>query len=119
MLQGGLGSNRRAQAMRKELSLPEVLLWVALKPRPGGFKFRKQHPSGPYFADFYCHAARMIVEVDGSAHECGDRPRRDLARDRWFAARGRDVMRIPAREVLSDCDAAVRGIVAGGAEPQA
>lgn len=112
MLQGDLGSTRRAKDMRKELSLPEVLLWIALKERPGGRKFRKQHPSGPYVADFYCHEARLIIEVDGSAHDFGNRPQRDAARDHWFAARGLDVLRVPAREVLDDCDAVVRGILA-------
>ncbi|MFN4096918.1 MAG: endonuclease domain-containing protein [Sphingomonas sp.] len=115
MLQGTPESNSRAKAGRKELSLPEVLLWMALKDRPGGFKFRKQHPSGPYQADFYCHEARMIVEIDGSAHDFGDRPQRDHVRDNWFTARNLDVMRIPAREILRDCDAAVRGIVARAA----
>ncbi|SFK22462.1 Very-short-patch-repair endonuclease [Sphingomonas sp. NFR04] len=112
MLQGAPDSHRRAKHARKELSLPEVLLWVALKDRPAGLKFRKQHPSGPYVADFYCHAARMIVEVDGAAHGFGDRPLCDAARDRWFTMRGLDVLRVPARDVLDDCDAVVRGIVA-------
>ncbi|MGK6354452.1 endonuclease domain-containing protein [Sphingomonas sp. DT-207] len=111
MLQGTPENNRRAKEARKELSLPEVLLWGALKTRPQGLKFRKQHPSGPYFADFYCHQARMIVEVDGDGHNFGDRPRRDAIRDNWFQARGLDVLRVPAREVLRDLDGVVRGIV--------
>ncbi|AJP73184.1 endonuclease domain-containing protein [Sphingomonas hengshuiensis] len=115
MLQGVAGSTQRARTMRRELSLPEVLLWRALKPRPGGFKFRKQHPAGPFFADFYCHECRLIIEVDGEAHGFGDRPERDLARDRWFADRSLDVLRVPAREILRDCDAVVRGIVARAA----
>ena len=61
----------------------------------------------------------MIVEVDGHAHDHGDRPRRDAARDRWFAVRGLDVMRIPAREVLRDCDAVVRGIIVRAAQRRA
>jgi very-short-patch-repair endonuclease len=97
--------------MRKALSLPEVLLWQALKARPGGFKFRKQHGAGPYVADFYCHEARLIIEVDGENHDFGDRPERDRSRDAWFAERGLDVLHIPAREVLSDCGAVVSGIV--------
>ncbi|QDX26847.1 DUF559 domain-containing protein [Sphingomonas suaedae] len=119
MLQGAVETNRRARILRKTMSLPEVLLWVALKKRPDGLKFRKQHPSGPYVADFYCHEARMIVEVDGAAHDCGDRPERDERRDAWFAERGLDVMRIPARELLNDCDAVVRGVVARAAERRA
>nr|WP_235518747.1 DUF559 domain-containing protein [Sphingomonas sp. Leaf208] len=39
------------------MSPPELALWIALRERPGGFKFRRQHPAGPYVADFYGHAA--------------------------------------------------------------
>jgi very-short-patch-repair endonuclease len=98
------------------MTLPEVLLWKALRTRPAGLKFRRQHPSGPYAADFYCHERRLIIEVDGEAHNRGDQPARDAARDRWFLDRGIDVVRIPATEILTNIDGAVRGIVAP-AEP--
>jgi very-short-patch-repair endonuclease len=94
------------------MSLPEVLLWRELRQRPSGLKFRKQHPAGPYAADLFCHAARLVIEIDGEAHDRGDRPQRDATRDRWFGERRFDVMRIPAREVLRDIDGVVRGIVA-------
>lgn len=116
MLQGSGETAERAKALRKTMSQPEILLWMALRDRPSGFKFRKQHPSGPYTADFYCHAARLIIEVDGSAHDYGDRPARDAIRDRWFAARNLAVLRIPAIEVARDIDAVVRGIAALAAQ---
>ena len=116
MLQGSAETAQLAKRLRGEMSLPEVALWTALQARPGGLKFRKQHPSGPYVADFYCHAARLVVEVDGAAHGYGDRPTRDAARDQWFERRGLDVMRIPASAVLRDCDAVGRGIVARAAQ---
>ncbi len=47
------------------MSLPEVLLWQVLRTRPSDLKFRRQHPSGAYVADFYCHEARLVIEVDG------------------------------------------------------
>jgi very-short-patch-repair endonuclease len=119
VLQGTPDSRRQAKALRKTLSLPEVLLWQALKARPGGFKFRKQHSAGPYVADFYCHEARPIIEVDGDNHDFGDRPERDRLRDAWFAGHGLVVLHIPAREVLSDCDAAVTGIVDRAAQRRA
>jgi very-short-patch-repair endonuclease len=115
VLQGTVEIKALAKQLRGEMSLPEIALWTVLRRRPAGLKFRNQHPSGPYVADFYCHAARLIIEIDGAAHDAGDRPQRDLARDRWFIARGLDVLRIPAREVLKDCDAVVRGIVARAA----
>ena len=112
MLSGPESSIRRARKLRREMSLPEVFLWQELRQRPAGLKFRKQHPSGTYSADFFCHAARLIVEVDGEAHDRGDRPDRDAVRDRWFEERRFDVLRIPAAEVLRDLEAVVRAIVA-------
>jgi very-short-patch-repair endonuclease len=99
------------------MSLPEVLLWQELRNRPAGLKFRKQHPAGPYTADFFCHEARLVVEVDGEAHERGNRPQRDAARDEWFAVRKLAVMRVPAAEVLTNLDGVLAGIVATAESP--
>ena len=112
MLQGNEVTAKRARQLRQNMSLPEVVLWQALRTRPAGLKFRRQHPSGPYVADFYCHEARLIVEIDSYAHETGDRPARDATRDAWFAARGLKVLRIPAHLVLHDLESVVRGIAA-------
>ena len=101
----------RAKKLRREMSLPEVLLWKVLKERPGDLKFRKQHPFGRYVADFYCDAAKLVVEVDGIAHDMGDQSAFDAERDAWLQSQGLRVFRIPAREVLSDIDAAMAAIL--------
>jgi len=101
----------RARSLRRQMSSPEILLWRALQRRPSGLKFRRQHPSGYYVADFYCHKARLIIEIDGSAHDFGDRPARDTARDAWFASREIAVLRIAASAVMRDTDAVVDYIV--------
>ena len=111
MLQGTVLTSQRARVLRSDMSLPEVLLLQALRARPGGWKFRRQHPSGPYVADFYCHEARLAVEVDGEAHNRGDRPKRDADRDTWFAQRGIRVARLTARDVLADLESVVTAIV--------
>jgi very-short-patch-repair endonuclease len=103
---------RRARNLRAGMSLPEVLLWQALRKRPSGLKFRRQHPSGPYILDFFCSDARLAIEIDGEAHDRGRRPARDIARDNWLQGASIETMRIPARELLRDLDAAVRGVVA-------
>ena len=72
---------RNARRLRSEMSLPEVLLWRELRKRPGGFKFRRQYPEGRYVLDFACLEARLGIEVDGEAHDRGDRPRRDEVRN--------------------------------------
>ena len=102
MLQGDGTTIKRARALRRKLTLPEVLLWQQLQRRPGGFKFRKQHPAKPWILDFYCHEARLIVEVDGISHDMGDRPQRDEVRDNHFRRLGFRIVRIPAADVLRD-----------------
>lgn len=111
MLQGGKEGTERARRLRREMSLPEVLLWQQLKTRPNGLKFRKQHPSGPFVADFYCHEKRLVIEVDGIAHDMGDNPECDEKRNAWFAERNLEVLRIPAKEVLNNATAAAQSIV--------
>jgi very-short-patch-repair endonuclease len=109
------GSNRavqRARAQRREMSLPEGLLWRELRKRPAGLKFRHEHATGAFSLDFYCSDARLAIEVDGEAHGFGERPVRDARRDTWLAGCGIATLRVPAAEVLRDLDAVLRGIVA-------
>jgi len=98
--------------LRREMTLPEVILWQALRRRPGGLKFRRQHPSGPYVLDFFCSDARLAIEVDGEAHSRGDRPQRDNARDAQLKAVGIETLRIAAVDILDDADAVLRWILA-------
>ena len=106
-----------ARRARQDLSLPEVLLWQRLKGAPDGIRFRKQHPVGPYLADFYCAAARLIIEIDGVAHNAGNRPQRDATRTAWLENAGYSVVRIPAAAVLRDADEMARAILALAARP--
>ena len=105
------GTVAKARNLRREMTLPEIILWRQLRKRPGGLKFRRQHPSGAYVLDFFCSDARLAVEIDGFAHDTGDHPRRDVARDAWFARAGIATLRISAKDVLGDVEAAVRHIV--------
>jgi very-short-patch-repair endonuclease len=100
---------KAARRLRKEMSLPEVLLWRLL--RKASPPVRRQHPIGGYVVDFYCPAAKLVIEVDGFAHETGDRPCRDAVREAWLRAQGLNVLRIPARDVLRDAVACADGIL--------
>ena len=93
---------KAARRLRKNLSLPEVLLWRRLQRAE--VRIRKQHPIGPYVLDFYCPAAKLAIEVDGFAHDTGDRPERDEVRTEWLESQGLKVLRIPAKDVLADPD---------------
>ncbi|WP_294047181.1 DUF559 domain-containing protein [Sphingomonas sp.] len=119
---GGSPSLRRpevyeARKARRAMSLPEVLLWQRLKGSPQGIAFRKQHPIGRYRADFYCAAAKLVIEVDGAAHDMGDRPQRDVERTIGLERQGYRILRVPAADVLRDADEAAQSIVAFAARP--
>src|SRR3546814_10485839 len=93
------------------MTLPEVLLWQRLQGRSQGFKFRKHHPVGIFVLDFYCAAKRTAIEIDGTVHDMGNRPDRDLARDRWLSRENIRVLRISASEVLRDADAVAESVI--------
>ncbi|MCH8509111.1 MAG: DUF559 domain-containing protein, partial [Phycisphaerales bacterium] len=91
-----------ARSLRRDLTPPERLLWPKIKRNQvKGLRFRKQHPMGPFIADFYCHEVRLVVEIDGPTH-AGERRLHDARRDEWMRARGVRVLRIPAAEVFNN-----------------
>ena len=91
---------------------PEARLWVALRRKAQeGFRFRRQHPVGPYVLDFYCDAVHLAVEVDGEVHGFGDNPARDARRDAWLAEQGVRTLRIAAIDVRDNLDGVITMIV--------
>jgi very-short-patch-repair endonuclease len=68
-LGAGKGAFKKARELRAEMTRAESILWNALRNNKiKGYKFRRQHPIGRYIADFYCHKAKLIIEVDGGVH---------------------------------------------------
>ena len=60
---------RTAAMLRKNMTLPEILLWKKLKDKKiFNTKFRKQHPISMFIVDFYCHEHKLVIEVDGEIH---------------------------------------------------
>lgn len=105
-----------ASRMRHEPTRSEAALWSALSGRRVcGVQFRRQYVlGGRWIADFAAPAARLVIEVDGSAHR--GRERQDARRDRALAALGYRVLRLDAELVLRDLAAAVARVrdVLGG-----
>ena len=92
----------KARQLRKTMSKPEIMLWQRLRKKPLDIKFRRQHPIGSHIVDFYCPSAKLAIEVDGMAHDMGDRPERDERRERNLSQQGIETIRISAEEVLHD-----------------
>jgi very-short-patch-repair endonuclease len=105
------GGIQRARKLRRNMSLPEVLLWRELRQRPYGLKFRRQHSTGDYVLDFYCNDARLAIEIDGMAHDSPERADRDARRDAWLARHAVETLRVLAAEVLADPTLAADAIV--------
>ena len=111
VLQSPIKLVKRARQLRREMSLPEVLLWRELQKRPGGFKFRKQFPQEGFSVDFACLSARLAIEVDGEAHDRGNQPAFDARKDEQLRQAGFEVLRVPAREVLANMEGVVSMIL--------
>ena len=71
-----------AKELRKKMTSYEKVLWQHLRSNNlAGLKFRRQHPINYFIADFYCHEARLVIEVDGPIHARHDRKQHDEQRD--------------------------------------
>jgi very-short-patch-repair endonuclease len=99
----------RARSLRRALTPAEFKLWANLRNRQlGGFKFTRQEPIGPYYADFACRERRLIVEVDGGQH--AERPA-DQRRDNVLAVLGYRVIRIWNNEVIENIDGVLQSLL--------
>ncbi|RWN01149.1 MAG: endonuclease domain-containing protein [Mesorhizobium sp.] len=88
----------RARALRRGDNQAEATLWNELKAkRLGGYKFVRQMPIGPYFADFACRSEKLVVELDGSQHAENSYDRR---RDEFMRGEGFSVIRFWNVDVL-------------------
>ena len=88
-----------AKHLRKNMTAAETALWMHLKKGINGFKFRRQHPIGLYIADFYCHEAKLIVEVDGFVHSEPEVKQSDDSRQKELETWGYTIIRFINQEV--------------------
>jgi len=83
----------------------EVILWSRLRMKSmHGFHFRRQHPIGPYIADFACVPAQLVLEVDGATHSSKQEVAHDRRRDAYMTQRGWRVLRITNEDVYKNLD---------------
>lgn len=101
----------RAHELRKAMTHAEELLWYHLKQKPCGFKFRRQHPFGQYIFDFYCHKAKLVIEIDGSVHELEEVKANDEIRQKTIEDSGLRIVRFSNDRVMHDREAVVNEIM--------
>ena len=100
-----------SRQLRSQMTPAERALWEALRgSRLGGLRFRRQQVIDGFIVDFYCHAARLVIEVDGGVHD--DRRGHDEARDDILMGRGVCVLRLTNDRVLGAMESTLHEILA-------
>jgi very-short-patch-repair endonuclease len=96
-------SGQLAKVMRQDMTNAEVILWSRLRRgQVHGLKFRRQHPIGPFIADFACWEARLMVEVDGPSHVGDEAKIKDEKRTAFLHQQGWDVIRVWNNDIYNN-----------------
>jgi very-short-patch-repair endonuclease len=102
----------RARELRRKMTNAERMLWQHLRANHlGGWHFRRQQVIGGYIADFYCHAAGLVVELDGGVHDT--QAGYDAERDQVLMEWGLCVLRFKNQEVVEDLERVLQAILLG------
>src|SRR5262249_35262911 len=103
------GAHQRARNLRRDMTEAEKRLWQILRSRQiEGFQFRRQAPVGRFIADFVCHEARLIVEIDGGQHDPSSEA--EASRTRFLEGEGYRVLRFWNNQVLENPEGAREAI---------
>lgn len=100
----------RAEAMRKNPTEAEKVLWEALRAKGLGVKFRQQHIIEDFIVDFYCNEYKVTVEVDGGYHNEEWQMKSDAERTARLNELGYTELRFTNEEVLHDLDSVLKKI---------
>jgi very-short-patch-repair endonuclease len=99
-----------AKEFRRQMTPEEKILWQHLRAnRLNNLHFRRQQIIDGFLADFYCHAAALVIEVDGKIHE--QQVEYDAERDKVLSARELRLLRIKNEEVTQELDKVLMRIV--------
>ncbi len=100
----------RAKTLRRDMTAEETILWQHLRAdRLHGYHFRRQQIIDRFIADFYCHVANLVIEVDGPIHE--NRRAYDQERDARIATRGLTILRFNNDQVRQDLPSVLETIL--------
>ncbi len=101
----------RSRILRKNLTDAERLLWSKIrKKQVKGLQFYRQKPIGNYIVDYYCHAANLVIEVDGGQHYIESGRKRDAIRDHYLETMGLTVLRFSDVDVLTNMEGVIQRI---------
>src|SRR6202049_538269 len=98
----------RSRALRKQSTIAEKFLWQKLRRKQfHGLRFRRQFPLGPFFGDFVCLPARLVIEVDGGQHAESPHAEHDSRRSEWLRNQNFRVLRFWNLDIFENIDGVV------------
>jgi len=105
----------RARRLRRDMTDAERIIWSAIRAhRMHGMSFRRQTPIGPFIVDFVCHAAWLIIEIDGGQHYEAENMKCDARRDAFLASKGYRILRFSNHEVMTNRHGVLETIASAG-----
>lgn len=100
-----------ARQLRNNMTEAEKALWKRLRRgQIYGLHFRRQHPINQFIADFYCHSARLVIEVDGEIHKHPYQEERDQGRDAYMMEQQITILRYTNTQVIEHIDDVINEI---------
>ncbi|PHS23979.1 MAG: hypothetical protein COA84_10210 [Robiginitomaculum sp.] len=113
-------SRKYAKQLRRSLTNAEVFLWSRLRKKQlNGYGFRRQHPVGPFIADFACIAEKLIIEIDGATHSTEMEIAHDQRRTAFLENQGWHILRVTNPDVYENLDGVLEAIAAELPPPSA
>ncbi len=102
---------RKAEILRKNMTLSEKILWKKLKNRDlFKVKFRRQHPVDIFIVDFYCHKFKLAIEIDGEIHFNNEIMKYDSERSAEIEKFGIRILRFNNHQVIFNIDIVLKKI---------
>ena len=100
-----------AKVMRKNLTKAEAVMWGKIKGKNlNGHHFRRQHPIGPFIADFACVEGKVVLEVDGATHNSEEEQAYDGRRTSFLESEGWHVVRVWNNQIYNNRDGVLRAL---------
>ena len=105
-------SRQRSREMRQDMTEAETILWSKLQRKQlYGYRFQRQQPIGPFFGDFACRSARLVIEVDGATHSTQKERDYDALRERYLEEAGWTVIRFWNAEIYENLNGVLDSIL--------
>ena len=100
----------KAKKLRNNVTPTEMILWGRLREQFPKLKFRRQHPVSLNIVDIYCHAEKLVIEIDGSIHNLEEIKIKDEIRQKNLEALGLRVIRFTTNEILNNLESVLETI---------